>query len=140
MKRTFVLDLNILINPSENLFKLVEAIATNCHKIAASLDVLNLYLRRWGLFERRVSRIVRDLMRDPEKFEFRQEVTPLGYEQLIPDPQDDVHFVRISADVKGSILVTTDMPLIDAVKRESQQSVVIMHPKDAILLAGPTAS
>lgn len=161
MKRHFVLDENILIlaqkrendrgEPDDACLRLLLAIVENCHALVIAhqfggwyLGQLNRVARESLLLVPGVPAILKAMLNNSRKdhrFLDDHELPAIpGLAQHSGVDAHDCEFVRAAAAVTGSVLVTTDGPLIDAILREGLAQMygfLVCRPADAARLAGP---
>lgn len=133
-----MLDLNILIQGEERMYELVSTLLANCHKLAVSAEVWQRYQQRWALFDKRVASVLRDTFFSADKCQFEWQTKSLDQENLIPDPEDDVHFVRLAAAIENSIMVTIDQNLLTGLQNQNfpnKYHFRVLGPDEALSLA-----
>ncbi len=160
MRRNFVLDENVVIyaykgedeegNPDPTCANLLLGIVRNGH-------VLVVHSAFWGLWSGQINRarleriplnpgILAQLTRlllDPTR---AHHITDEDFSQIegldaLPNPdENDRLFICAAAAVSGSILATTDRPMMDDVRGagiDARYGFQILHPRDALPLAQP---
>ena len=161
MKHHFVLDENIIVlaqkreddrgEPDPTSLEVIRSIISNCHSLVFSDEIWGRYSRQIRALERqrvplvpRVMAIIKSLLVDASKDtrvvggpQLPQIEALNGLEGVDEGDQD---FVRAAAAVPGSILVTTDMPLTNALERagiDKEYGFIVRTPAAALQLAGP---
>ena len=158
MKHTFVLNENIVIavstlrnergQPDRTSAELVNAIVTNCHRIAWSLAIYERWSRQVQLLQNQGGAIAPSFMTLFSQARFVDGKCPWP-ETGDPPPlagegawssklQDDQDFLRLAAQFPSSFLVTADEPLREDVTDlglDETYSFQVVSPEEAISLA-----
>ncbi len=169
MKRHFVLDENVIDlafkgedefgNRDASCAVLLRSAADNCHALVLYRPFFGAYLRRINALSIRRDNIfatlmgalmllVQDLNKDTRYL--RDEDLPViggletlgGVDVAAPGGVGDDLFVRAAAAVEGSILVTTDRPLTEALQSrgiDGRYGFRVIHPRESVGLAGPNS-